>query len=335
MAVYDLYSKRSYVQDSSPDSYHYEPLPDELGVQFFYIVDDCAVQNYYFYKVIVEILRREYGLEKLPADMTGQPATRDFNMPAQGHSSQPSAQAPPAQLPPSLGQQDTWDYKRELRSYYRQLSKPELQLDVIELVFRYISNSIDDAQPFIQELNQRFHQHGLGYAFEEGKIRRLDQQFMYAELIKPALQLCEQPGYHEVTQQLLLAHQRLRSGKSERVPELCMEALTLCLQQICKKHNWLSPAEPKASKLFTICSRNGLFPKAWKQELSALEAQLERAEALSTIQRKNSPAKTPPYLLEFFIHSAASLILLFCRAESHYQQQKKARAQPQPVFTRS
>jgi hypothetical protein len=84
-------------------------------------------------------------------------------------------------------------------NFFLECPDVERALDVVELTFSYLTAmthgtrfgytseiSPDDA---VEELNQRFKQHGVGYSYEPNlhKIVRIDSQFVHSDMVKPAL----------------------------------------------------------------------------------------------------------------------------------------------------
>lgn len=78
MGVFDLFSKRQkQLSGEVPDVYTYDEIPQPLRVQIVHIWSDALgnVNDYHgrynsvfnSYKLIVEVLCREYGLFRLPA----------------------------------------------------------------------------------------------------------------------------------------------------------------------------------------------------------------------------------------------------------------------------
>ncbi|MDE2740031.1 MAG: hypothetical protein OXI58_00435 [Gemmatimonadota bacterium] len=47
----------------------------------------------------------------------------------------------------------------------------------------------------VEELNNRFKEHGVGYQFTNGQIICIDSEFIHTEVVKPALKLLDQQHY--------------------------------------------------------------------------------------------------------------------------------------------
>src|SRR4030066_58143 len=168
MAIFDLYSKRQKrLRGEVPDVYTYDDIPQPLRVQIVHIwKDSLGDENEYdshdevrqSYKLIVEILRREYGVFELTA-------SRHRNL----------------------------DNLRELVEFFLEVKDTEKVIDTIELSFRvidkftrnythrYSHDRAEMANHSISELNNRFKEHGIGYQFEGAEIIRVDSELLHVE----------------------------------------------------------------------------------------------------------------------------------------------------------
>ena len=182
MGVFDIFSKRQKIlRGEIPDVYTYDQIPMPLKVQIVHIwtgtlgteieAQDRTFQANRAYSFIVEILHKEYGVFQLPgADFRDSP-------------------------------------HNELIHFFLKESDVERVLDAVELSFRvidimtrkhaylYRSNGSELADAAIEELNTRFREHAVGYAFESGEIIRVDSQFLHAEAVTAALKLLADPKY--------------------------------------------------------------------------------------------------------------------------------------------
>ena len=160
MGVFDIFSKRQKkLRGEVPDEYTYDSIPEPLRVQIIHIWNDTS--NRTACQSIVETLCREYGLFSL--------------VPREAY--------------------DARNDRSELGNFLLAERDPEKALDAIELSFRVIDlvtrkwdyHAPERADDAIAELNARFQEHGIGYAFEGGEIIRVDSQLLHAEAVKPAL----------------------------------------------------------------------------------------------------------------------------------------------------
>ena len=185
MAIFDIFSKRQKrLRGDVPDVYTYDDLPQPLKVQIVHILTDTlGNENDYHglregvksaYELIVTTLCREYGLFSLPS-------AKDYG--------------------------DRM-YLNELANYLLQESEVEKCIDVVELSFKvidrftrdfdylYRNNASERADNAIDELNNRFKEHGIGFQFVENEIIRIDSELLHVEAVKPALRLLNEKNYH-------------------------------------------------------------------------------------------------------------------------------------------
>ncbi len=171
MAVFDLYSKRRRrALGEVPDVFTYDEIPEQLRVQVLYLwVSAIGTQRDYnerygvgntkgAFRLIVQTLRKEYG--KL-----------------------------------ELVRQYQENFREELRAFFLSSADADQAIDVIELSLRVIDKICRDwsndhasaADDAIEELNERFSEHGIGYSFDDGQIIRKDTEFTHKEIVKPVL----------------------------------------------------------------------------------------------------------------------------------------------------
>lgn len=115
----------------------------------------------------------------------------------------------------------------ELVNFFLNEENVEKALDAVELSFKFIdhftrsynylyrNNASEIADGAIEEINNRFKEHGVGYQFTNGQIVRIDSEFIHAEVVKPALKLLDQQHYAGAQQEFLKAHEHYRKGNAK------------------------------------------------------------------------------------------------------------------------
>jgi hypothetical protein len=314
MAIFDLFSKRQKaLRGDIPDVYTYEDLPNALSVQIVHIWTDALGNNKNYcdrygcgpnvkaaYKFIVDTLCREYGIFELPT---------------------------------AKKYQDRM-YLNELVDYLLQVDDVEKQLDIVELSFRYIneftrgynylskqnaSGSADDA---IDELNDRFKEHGIGFQFVEGEILRVDSELIHSEAVKPALRLLNEKNYHGAQQEFLSAYEHYRNGKNKEAINDCLKSFESTMKAICDKRQWTYQPNATSRALIQICFDNDLVPSFWQQQLSSLRSMLESSiptgrNKLSSHGQGSTPTTVPDYLVAYMLHMTASTLVFLTTAEKN------------------
>lgn len=310
MAIFDLFSKRQKaLRGDIQDVYAYDDLPNALRVQIVHIWSDSLgnSQDYFHYsyskevqsayQFIVDILCREYGIFQLPT-------AEKYN---------------------------AREYLTELANFLLKEEDIERQLDVVELTFRYIDrmtrehymgriNASEVADDAINELNNRFKEHGVGFQFIDGEIVRVDSELIHVEAVKPALRLLNEKNYQGAQQEFLSAYEHYRHGKQKEALNDCLKSFESTMKAICDKRKWSYPQNATAKALIQVCFDNGLVPSFWQQQLSSLRSMLESAiptgrNKLSGHGQGTTPTVVPDYLVAYMLHMTASTLVFLTTAE--------------------
>ncbi len=301
MAIFDLFSKRQRLAcESPPDVFKYDELPQPLRVQIIHILDDVlGTENYrgsptqQGYKFVRDTLCREYGLFGLNEAQRGVLVeVQDF----------------------ILGERNV-----------------ERVLDTVELCFRLVdrlvrkdnfgfgSMSPDDA---IEELNTRFAEQAVGYAFEQGVIVRVDSRLLHAKAIKPALHFLSEPHLAGANEEFLKSHEHYRAGRNKECVAECLKAFESTMKAICTKKGWTYGANDTAKSLIDVLFRHKLIPDYLQSEFASLRTVLE--SGVPTLRNRTSghgqgavPIELPAYLASYVLHLTASTILFLCEADKN------------------
>lgn len=208
-------------------------------------------------------------------------------------------------------------------------------LDLIELAFRVIdvvirghleeyryrfrgrpTQSPDDA---INELNQRFREHGIGYEFAQGELIRKDSQFVHAEVVRPALQLLSQGKCQGPSDEFLGAYEHYRHGRHKEAIVEALKAFESTLKTICDQRGWEHDPNATAKALVNVVVKNGLLPSFTEMQLHAVSNVLE--SGVPTVRSKLAahgqgadPVSVDPHFVAFALHSTAANIVLLVQA---------------------
>jgi hypothetical protein len=280
-----------------PDVYTYDELPKQLRVQIIHIIRDSFGDSRLdwvkqLYNDAHEILCREYGEFRLGGEYEND--------------------------------------EQCLFNFFLNTKDTEKALDVVELCFRFIdyvmrkdaSRSKIRPDAAIDELNARFQEHGIGYAFESRDIIRIDSKLIHAEVVKPALQLLKGTAYRGANQEFLSAHEHYRHGKYKECLNDCLKSFESVLKAICAKRKWQhDPDKDAAKRLLDICFDKGLIPQFLQSEFSGLRTTLEAG--IPTTRNRQSghgqgttPKDVPQYFASYILHLTATSILFLAEAES-------------------
>lgn len=273
MAILNLFSKRQKkLRGEVPEVYQYTDIPNPLRVQIIHIIRDTVgiATNQYSgaynypdtaYKAIHEVLCREYGLFSLSRKMESD--------------------------------------EEAVLNFLLQSNELEKVIDTIELSFKYINNVIKDnpsykhwtsikAEPddAIEELNQRFKEHGVGYQFEGGEIIKIDSSYMHSEIVKPTISLLWNNKFHGANEEYLKAHEHYRHGRNKECLTECLKAFESAMKIICSEKKWVYNQTDTSKKLIQICFTNGLVPSFTQNQFTSLQNLLE--SGIPTIRNKLS-----------------------------------------------
>ncbi len=176
---------------------------------------------------------------------------------------------------------------------------------------------------FVDVINFRLRQSGIGYQFEAGQIIKIDSQFVHAEVVKPALGLLSSdPIYSVADKEFKEAHSHYRIGENKQAVTLAGSAFESTLKAICAQKNWTYEQGARATDLIKVVNANGLFPnfldRGFDSYISAMKTGLPgvRNDAGPHGSPPNSP-KVPDFIAAYAIHlSAANIILAISAAKA-------------------
>ena len=306
MPIIDLFSKRQKrLRGEVPDVYVYDDLPEPLRVQIVHIWMDTLgndVQHYGMretYAFIVKALCREYGVFVLPG-------TKE-----------------------RFGDRNPIE---DLVNFFLQERDVERILDAVELSFQFIDsctrdvgylsrhNASEMADGAINELNDRFEEHGIGYQYTNGQIIRTDSEFIHSEVVKPVLRLLDQSLFAGAQEEFLKAHEHHRKGNAKEALSECLKAFESVMKAICDKRGWQYGSSATARPLIQACFTNGLIPPFWESHYSSLKSLLESSvptgrNKLSGHGQGTTPTTVPDHLVAYMLHMTASAIVFLAEAD--------------------
>jgi hypothetical protein len=304
MAVFDLFSKRQKkIRGEDPDVYQYDNIPNQARVQVIHIWDEVLGNEEQYwnksrvnqaYEFIVNTLRKEYGVFQLSKNSNG-------------------------------------NKRVELGNFLLQ-EEMDKAIDAIELGFRVIDKVTRDydylhrrgsgetADSAIEELNIRFQEAGIGYRYENGKVIRIDSEFIHKEVVKPVLVLLSQQMYRGAQEEFLKAHEHYRNGAVKEAMNEALKAFESTMKAIYEKRKWSYDKTAPSQKLLQVCFDKDLVPAFWQSSMSALRALLEGGvptgrNKLSGHGQGATPVEVPMHIAGYMLHMTASAIVFLAEAE--------------------
>lgn len=178
------------------------------------------------------------------------------------------------------------------------------------------SQRADDA---LNELNIRFRENGFGYQFENGEFIRVDDQYVHAEVVKPALALLAEPGFEKANEEFMTAHKHYRTGDTKDAVVAANRAFESTLKAICEKKRWPYEKGARASDLVSVVRKAGLFPEQLDNGLDSYVSMMKtglpgfRNKAGGHGEAPKAP-RAPDYFASYAIHLTESNILLAINA---------------------
>ncbi len=165
----------------------------------------------------------------------------------------------------------------------------------------------------VDQLNARFSQHSLGYAFVDdvGLVRK-DSEHLHTEAVLPALKLLHEEGFEGANDEYRSAHEHYRHERYKECLNDCLKAFESTMKTICTKRGWTyDPGRDTASALVEICIGNDLVPSFMKNSLLAV----------ATVRNKMGghgqgpePITVPAYFAEYLLHETATTIVFLVDA---------------------
>jgi hypothetical protein len=306
MPIYETFSKRQkkLAKQGESDPYRYDIFPKALRVQVARLLTDClgrhSDEDYEDdrattrWKHIHTTLAHEYGRFELAKGANAQTKCLNFLL---------------------------------------QTKSVEECLDLVELGFNLIRLLVDNyaeghgayeeerkqCENAIAELNYRLREHGLGYQFEEGKIIRVDSQFIHAEIVKPALALLHEIRFAGASEEFLQAHEHYRAKRYPEAIAGALKAFESTMKGICDLRKWEYPATTTANGLIQVIFSKQLIPSSLESQFTGLRSVLE--SGLPTVRNKQGghgqgkdPVSIPSHLAAYALHLAASNIVMLLEA---------------------
>lgn len=296
--VFDIFSKRAWRQAGARnDVYQYEEIPDHVRRQLVLLFeqeigrhtrdeDDDASQ---FYGVVCVILRNEYGAFHL-LDLVGISEGRRSH-------SRPGFY--------------------ELSNFLLREKDIHRCIDVIELCAGYLLNRRKEKA--CETLNTRLREGGIGFQIENGVATRVDNLFVHAEVIKPALRFLGANGFEGANHEFLQAHKKYREGDYTGSLIESAKAFESVLKIVLRKYGQDDTAKDTASALLNKFFALNLLPSYLQKQFNDLKSLLQGGAP--NVRNKEAAhgqgeeiREVPEYLAAYGLHQTASAILLIVKA---------------------
>lgn len=310
MPVFDTFSKQQKrLRGETNDVYTYDQLPRELKIQIVHICHDVFNHDAGYgnlnnlLKEVSNIVKREHSILSLSNDWHDE------------------------------------DYRTDIYNYFLRCEDTGKSLDFVGIIFFVIDHLVrhrwesadlyeaayrlrskispDEA---IDELNQRFKEHAVGYQYESGKIIRIDSQLIHDEIVKPTIQFLNQPRFAGAREEFLKAHEHYRIGNYKECLVECLKAFESTMKIICDKRKWPYLQRDTAKTLIEICLKNNLIEKHIQDHFTGIHMTLEKG--IPTMRNKmgghgqgTAQITVPKSLASYILHLTATTILFLIEAD--------------------
>ncbi|MGG3561677.1 hypothetical protein ABES03_08735 [Neobacillus rhizosphaerae] len=295
MAILDIFSKRNRGKQKS--IFKYNEIPQPLRIQILHIWRDAIGHydpNSYYdsnhcsnetWSSIHKALCKEYGVVRLS--------------------------------------ENGYSHIEECFAFMQDEKSVEKVLDIIELTFRIIDTDIrndhwywnlkgitqypDDA---IDELNRRFQEHGIGYQYLNGKIVRVDSDYIYREAVEPAVNLMFGEGFKVASEEFMNAHEHFKKGRDKEAIVEAGKAFESVMKTICSKLNIKLTGKETANPLIKLLIKNEVIPEY--VENSLMGQPVLRNKHAHGQGEKSVPL--PRYTVAYGLHLCATNIVFLIEA---------------------
>ena len=332
MPVTDIYSKRQKQHRGEViDVYQYTDFPEALRVKIVYIMKDafeiikCDGRANKVYEEVYKTYCREHGRRQL--DTSSNPYTK-LAVKEDTYSKAVEDIILTAETDHVLdvfelffqhtNQPNPYDKQSPLKSLEVPPSNEIGKKTYHEMVL-YMIKKHSQYKNAVNELNQRFREHGVGYQYESGQIIRVDSQYLHSEAMQPALRMLSASMYEGANAEFRSAHENFRAKRYKECLNDCLKAFESCLKAICDKRGWVYGAKDTANRLVDIVFKNELIPDFMQSHFSALRNTLEAG--VPTLRNKRGGhgqgtrvVPVPEYIATYALHLTASNILFLAQA---------------------
>jgi hypothetical protein len=305
MPVIDLYSKRrKRALGLEPDVYTYDDFSSNLRAQIWYVVQDVlGVQSGreqdLNYIQICEVLRREYGVYRLVGGLHSRTQAME-----------------------------------ELGQFISVEMDIDRVLDAVELCFLVAESYRDKSYAYeypnddsgkyidkcISEINTRFKEHAKGYEVNDGRVLRIDSEFLHQEAVKPAISFLNQVEYAGPRDEFFGAYEHYRHGNLKESLNDALKAFESTIKVVLELRGWEYDKTSPAKKLLGVLLANNFLPSYHQNHLNALSTLLE--SSVPTIRNKEGGhgqgpevSEVEPEIAGYVLHMTASAIVMLCSRE--------------------
>jgi len=167
------------------------------------------------------------------------------------------------------------------------------------------------------EINELFKIYKIGYQLLDGKIVRIDSEYLHKETVEKVTDTLAELHFEGPIQEFRKALDHHRKGNPEDALNWANRAFESTMKAICDERGWKYPSKTTAGKLIPIIVKN-LLPAYFNPQLGGTKAILEALPAVRGQVATHGDGKIkkeiPIYVTSYAIHQSAATILLLVNA---------------------
>lgn len=289
MGIYDIFKTRDA---DHPDIFQYEELPTEFRNQVIWIwkesIFNATTSNPYD--------RRSRQSNELMCQVHKAVCTELGRMELMNHQVGP---------------------EEDLLIAFERSDDIGLVLSIIEGMFRVILRvnwryyGVNaEGRKFVNELNVRFRQNGIGYEFDvsANRIIKVEDQFIHQNATKKTLELLSDKRFRSANDEFLQAYDEYKASEFRECLTHCCSSMESTLKTICTIKGWPFNERDTASPLLKTYIQNSDLPTFFEQPLMLIATLRNR---LSSSHGAGPAGKdVPEHFAKYALNASASAILL-------------------------
>ena len=279
--MYKLYSQRQNAsQACSP--LEYDTIPKEFIQQYLYIARDIfnaspkpAYGQHRYWECLAKKYCREKGIELLGED------TGEYALEIELFLKHPDTTTEDILdiVELTFSTEIIPKFPQSLLAATQLTSAMTAGLEIMEFDFR--------KNQYIDELNQRFKQHNLGYALVDGQIIRKDSELLNEKTIVPAFALLKDNRFKSAEEEIQKAFRFRRTGDNAEAILNAAKAFESVMKVICSEMGYEYDADKDTAKnLIAHLEKNAFYPPSLNNHITNIRTTLE--SALPTVRNKKS-----------------------------------------------
>jgi hypothetical protein len=163
----------------------------------------------------------------------------------------------------------------------------------------------------IDEVNRFLQEGDVPYRFELGQWVYVPSGYVHKEIVRPALDALDRPGFEGALDEFRTALEHARDGKTKEAATEATKALESTMKCICVARGLAYPASATAKPLFDILADKDLIP-TWMER--GFMGPVDIRNKSSAHGQGVEPKPLPPHMAALAVNLAASYIVALIAA---------------------